>query len=230
MILSVHQPQYIPWLGYFDKIAKSDCFVFLDDVQYKPREYQNRNKIRTSTGDTWLTVPVISKGLGRQKISDVAIDNELDWCKQHLMSIKSCYGHAEFFGDYFPFFENTYAQEWEKLSDLNLRIINFVLKELAVTTPLYFESKLDIIKTKTDRIIEICKKMNADTYLSGSGGRKYLEEGKFSEAGIKLIYQEYAHPVYRQLFMNKNSDFIPHMSIIDLLFNEGRGSLKILKI
>ena len=228
MILSVHQPQYIPWLGYFDKIIKSDCFVFLDNVQYKPREFQNRNKIRTKDGWIWLSVPIVAKGLGRQNICDVKIDNSFDWRKDHCASIKAWYGRSEFFGKHFPFFEGLYAKEWESLSDLSISIIMYALKELSISTPAHFESKLDIKSKKTERIIEICGKLKADTYLPGIGGKEYLEEDKFIAAGITLKYQEFKHPAYRQQFMKDKDDFIPYMSILDLLFNEGPGSREIL--
>ena len=106
MKVAVHQPQYLPWIGYFDKIIKSDCFVFLDKVQYKHREFQNRNKIRSKDGWMWLTVPVISKGKGRQSIDEVEIDNSLDWQKDHCRSLQVCYGKSEYFDEYFPFFED----------------------------------------------------------------------------------------------------------------------------
>ena len=229
MIVSVHQPQYIPWLGYFDKIDRSDCFVFLDQVQYKSREYQNRNKIRTKDGSIWLTVPVISKGMGRQKICDVRIDNSSDWQKRHWRNLKTWYGRAEFFKDYFVFFEEVYAERWEKLIDLNVHIINFILKEFKITTPVYYESELNIIAQKTDRIIEICKRLKADAYLSGTGGRNYLEENKFARAGIKLEYQNFTHPAYHQQYRGRKNVFLPYMSSIDLLFNEGGESEKILR-
>jgi hypothetical protein len=228
MILSVHQPQYIPWLGYFHKIAKSDCFVFLDQVQYKAREFQNRNKIRTKEGWIWLSVPVLCKGRCRQSIYDVLIDNGFPWARKHLMSLKSWYAKAEFFKAHFPFFEQVYAQSWEKLKDLNIHIINYILKQLGVSTPLYRESELDIRQKKSERIIEICQKLKADTYLSGIGAKTYLEEEKFVKAGIKLIYQDFLHPVYRQQFCLVDKDFIPFMSTLDLLFNEGSRSRDIL--
>lgn len=228
MILSVHQPQYIPWLGYFDKIARSDAFVFLDCVQYKEREFQNRNKIRTKDGWIWLTVPVVTKGLGRQNIPDVKIDNSFPWRKEHLGSISAWYGRAPFFGKYFPFFEEVYGREWEALCDINIHMIKYILKELFILTPVYFESKCDIKSKKTDRIIEICGKLKSDTYLSGIGGKEYLEAEKFTASGIKLIYQDFKHPAYRQQFMKDNGDFIPYMSILDLLFNEGPRSGEIL--
>lgn len=228
MILSVHQPQYIPWLGYFDKIAASDAFVFLDNVQYKAREFQSRNKIRTKDGWIWLTVPVESKGRSRQMIADVMIDNEPGWADEHLMSLKTSYGRAKYFKQYFPFFQDLYAKRWERLSALNIEIVLFILKELSIDTPIYFESKLGIVSKKTDRIVDICKKLAADTYLSGAGGRAYLDEDAFMQAGIRLAYQEYAHPVYHQQFAKSKDDFIPYMSVIDLLFNEGPGSREII--
>ncbi len=229
MILSVHQPQYIPWIGFFDKIVRSDCFVILDRVQYKEREYVNRNRIRTNDGWKWLTVPVISRGLRRQKIGDTRIDNSNGWRKKHCNSLKSWYSRAPFFDTYFSFFENVYLQQWDKLQDLNIYIIRYMLQELQIETPVYFESDLGVSTTKTDRIIDICRKLKADIYLSGAGGKDYLEEEKFPEATISLEYQKFTHPEYQQQHMKKGSDFLPYMSSLDLLFNEGGKSKKILK-
>ncbi len=229
MVISVHQPQYIPWLGYFDKIVRSGAFVFLDDVQYKAREYQNRNRIRTARGELWLTVPVLSKGLGLRNISEVLVDNASDWPRQHLQSIKTSYGHAEYFDRYFPFFENLYSRRWERLIDINIEVIKHFLGELGIATPLYYGSALGVTSKKTDRIIEICGKLGGDTYLSGSGGKDYLEDGKFAARGIKLLYQEFRHPVYRQQFMKDGGDFMPYLSIVDLVMNEGPRSAEILK-
>jgi hypothetical protein len=229
MIFSGHQPQYIPYLGYFDKIDKSDCFVFLDQVQYKPREYQNRNKIRTKDSYMWLTVPVVYKGQGRQKIRDVKIDNGSDWARKHCRSLKSWYGGAKFFKDHFLFFEDVYNKKWEKLIDLNIHIIKYFLKQLEINVFLYYESEIGTTTQSTDRIIEIGKKIKADTYLSGIGGKDYLEEEKFSQAEIKLEYQEFIHPMYQQRYMENKDSFLPYMSAIDLLFNEGPESKKILR-
>ncbi|TRZ47696.1 hypothetical protein D4Q80_04970 [bacterium] len=228
MIISVHQPQYIPWLGYFDKIAKSDCFVFLDKVQYKPREFQSRNKIRTKDGWMWLSVPVLSKGRCRQNICDVVIDEKFSWRRKHAMALKSCYGSSDFFREYFPFFEKVYAKKWEKLSILNVCIINYILEKLSIKTPIHFESDLDIPGKSTDRIIEICRSFKADTYLSGLGGKDYLEEEKFAGAGIRLVYQDFHHPVYHQEFISEEFGFMPYLSILDLLFNAGPKSRQIL--
>jgi hypothetical protein len=224
MIVSVHQPQYLPWLGYFDKICKSDTFVFLDNVQYKEREFQNRNKIRTKDGWIWMTVPVISKGQGRQNISEVRIDNEIDWQRKHLGSIRSNYAQADFFDKYYQLIEGILAKKHDYLKDLNIEITRSILEELSIDTAISFESDLKITTISSARIVEICKKLSADTYLSGSGGRDYIDEQLFEEAGVKLVYQEYKHPEYKQCY----DPFEPYMSIVDLLFNHGKASREIL--
>jgi hypothetical protein len=229
MILSVHQPQYIPWLGYFDKINHSDIFVYLDQVQYKEREYQNRNRIRTKEGWIWLTVPVLSKGLGRQKINEVRIDNSLPWTRKHLASLQASYGKTAFFKQHSPFFEELYSRNWDRLTDLNVEIINYLLREFKIETKVYYESAIGDTQCSTARIIELCQKLQADTYLSGQGGKDYLEEEQFSTAGIKLVYQEFHHPRYRQGYAATEADFIPNLAALDLLFNEGESSGKILK-
>ena len=201
----------------------------LDQVQYKPREYQNRNRIRTKNGWLWLTVPVISKDLGRQEICDVKVNNDTNWQKKHWESLKSCYNKAPFFKEYYRFFESVYSAKWEQLIELNIHIIKYLLKELNIEIPLYYESEIGTCSKATDRIIEICKKVKADTYLSGIGGKAYLEEAKFAQAGIKLDYQDYNHLPYHQLYTHRVSPFLPNMSAIDLLFNEGRRSMNILR-
>ncbi|MCX5705885.1 MAG: WbqC family protein [Candidatus Omnitrophica bacterium] len=220
----------MPWLGYFDKIAKSDAFVFMDQGHYKESEFQNRNKIRTDRGALWLTVPVISKCPGRQKISDVFIDHDIDWRKQHLESLRTYYGRAAYFKKYIGFFEDLYDRRWERLGKLNVLITRFILKELGIDTPLYFESELCTTATKAECITELCLKMKADKYLFGSGGRDYSEEEKFKQAGITLVYQKFEHPVYRQQYMRDKDHFLAHLSTVDLLFNVGPDSRKVLEL
>ncbi len=224
MILSCHQPHYLPWLGYFDKIDKSDVFIFLDNVQYKKRELQNRNRIRTSRGWKWLTVPVITKKLFLQRIKDVQIDNSRDWQESHLGQIKASYSKSDHFEEYEDFFIRAYSQNWQKLIDLNVCIISYILGKLGIKKKIYFESQLGFQAEGTQRIIKICKALGADTYLSGVGGKNYLDERRFKEENIELIYQDFRHPEYKQRF----DPFIINMSIIDLLFNHGKESLNIL--
>jgi len=224
MIISVHQPQYLPWLGYFHKIYKSDAFVFLDNVQYKEREYQNRNRIRIKEGCIWLTVPVLKNDCSYPNICDVRIDNFQDWQKRHWHAICVNYAQAPYFSKYSCFFEQLYKQEYDRLADLNISVTKYMLDSLQINRPVYFESKLDIRTKNTQRIIDICKALKADTYLSGIGGKNYLDEGAFSANGIKLDYQDFVHPQYRQHY----TPFMPFMSAIDLLFNHGPEALKIL--
>ncbi|MFA6384004.1 MAG: WbqC family protein [Candidatus Omnitrophota bacterium] len=224
MVISVHQPQYIPWLGYFEKIARSDLFVFLDNVQYKEREFQNRNRIRTDKGWIWLTVPVVTSEGGRINMSDVRIENSMPWQRKHLGSIKASYAGAPYFNKYYPYFVETLQKKWLKLSDLNVHIVRFIMSELSIVTPTVFESELGILTAKTERIIDICKKLNADTYLSGVGAKDYLDESLFPANKITLYYQHFDHPEYRQCF----EPFMPYMSAIDLLFNHGPESRNLL--
>lgn len=226
MIYSVHQPQYLPWLGFFDKVNKSDCFVFLDDVQYKSREFQNRNKIRTKDGWVWLTVPVLDRrGI---KIKDLLIDDSKDWTSTHMKSLQSWYARAPYFDKHFDFFQSLYAAPWKRLVDVNVAVIKYVLKALAIEKQIYFESALGAGGEKTQRIVNIGKKIGGDVYLSGAGGRDYLDEEILKKSGIRLEYQDYAHPVYRQQFMKDKEDFMPYLSIVDFLFNEGDACRKVL--
>ena len=224
MIVSVHQPQYLPWLGYFHKMYNSDAFVFLDNVQYKKGEYQNRNRIRTKDGELWLTVPVLKDTGPYPNISSVRIDNAQEWQKKHWMTLGHYYAHAPFFAKYNDFFRDIYEKKWDMLIDLNMHIVQYIASSLGIDKPIYRESQLDIKTTETMRIIDICKALKADEYLSGIGGRAYLDEKKFEENGIKLHYQDFRHPEYPQRY----SPFIPYMSTIDLMLNCGEDSLKIL--
>jgi hypothetical protein len=227
MNYSVHQPQYLPWIGFFDKVAASDVFVYLDEVQYKQREFQNRNKLRTKDGWMWLTVPVAVER--DTLIKDVAIDASRDWRPEHAKSLKAWYGRAPFFEKHAAFFHEVYARPWERLLALNVEIIRYLLDALNIKTRIVFESELAAGGTKTQRIINIGKKLGAETYLSGSGGRDYLDEKLFKDADIKLSYQEYKHPMYRQQFMESGDAFLPYMSTVDLLFNVGDKSLEVLR-
>lgn len=224
MIISVHQPQYLPWLGYFHKMYHSDAFVFLDNVQYKKREYQNRNRIRTKNGDIWLTVPVLRDTEPYSNISGVRIDNSQTWQKKHWKAIYLNYARAPFFKKYSDYFEKVYKTGWDMLADLNMHITRYIAQSLGIDRPIYKESQFNITSKNTARIIDICRALKADTYLSGIGGREYLDEKLFDSSGIKLAYQDFRHPEYTQRY----EPFIPYMSVIDLLFNCGDSSFRIL--
>ena len=227
MILSVHQPQYLPWLGYFDKAAASDIFVFLDLPQFKKREFQNRNRIKGPQGEVWLTVPVVSKGKFDQAIKDVAIDKAQDWQRSHWQSLTLNYKKAPHWERYAPGLEAFYKARFESLCDLNIQMTLWFFEQLGLKTSTKIESLIGTSATSTERLIELCKKTGASGYLSGSGGKDYMDEGRFQAEGLSLAYQHYQHPEYPQRFSEKG--FLPYMCIVDLLMNVGPDSLRVLR-
>ncbi|MFQ3675105.1 MAG: WbqC family protein [Endomicrobiia bacterium] len=223
MKISIHQPQYLPWAGYFNKILNSDIFVILDDVQYKKNEWQNRNRIKSSSGELWLTVPV-HYTFG-QKINEIKIDNKIFWSKKHLKSIELNYKRAPFFNEIFPLVEKVLSKEYIYLVDINVELIKIILNYLEINKKIVKSSEYKIVGEKTLRLINICKTFGADIYLSGQGGKDYLVEEEFKKNGIKLEFQEYKVKEYPQLF----NGFIPNLSILDILFNCGKEqTLKII--
>lgn len=224
MIVAVHQPNYLPYLGYFHKMARCNVLVLLDNAQLGTRSYTQRVKIRSSNGDTWLTVPALVKDRHGQRINEVEIDNTQAWQKKHWKTLLQSYGKASWFARYSGFFEEIYQSEHHLLGQLNERLIRYVAEMLEISTQIVPESSLSVCGTGTERIINICRTLDADIYLSGQGGKNYLEEERFVESGIQLCYQSFEHPIYPQL----HGEFLPYMSIIDLLFNCGDESRNIL--
>jgi hypothetical protein len=224
VIVAIHQPQYLPWLGYFNKIYKADAFCYLDNVQYKKNEWQNRNRIKTVKGWQWITVPV--KYRFPQKIIDVKINNTENWRKKHLRTIITNYNKTPFFKDYIGIFEEIYSKDWENISDLNIHMIKSICDIINVVDKINVKSSnLDVSDDPTDRLIDICKLLGGDTYLSGRDGANYMNLERFKEREIKVVFQDFQHPEYHQLF----DGFQSHMSIIDLIFNCGPESLDYIK-
>jgi len=219
MICAIHQPQYLPWLGYFDKMDKADVFVFYDDTQFKKNEWQNRNKIKTAQGWQWLTVPVLHD-FG-QEIRQVQVNSNVDWARKHLNALISNYSRAAHFAAHREFLEDAFARKWTHLVDVNLHFIQYVMEQLGIQKRTLRSSELGVTGVATEALIGICKRVGADTYLSGVGGRDYLDERRFAEEHIGLVYQEFNHPIYPQRY----GEFVSHLSIVDLLFNCGGESL-----
>lgn len=220
MIVAVHQPQYLPWLGYFDKIRQADVFCYLDSVQYKKNDWQNRNRIKTSQGWQWLTVPV--RFQFPEKICEVKINPMVNWRKKHLQALVTNYRRAPYFETYIEVYEQVYSEDWELVSELNIHFIERLIDALGLSQkPAVKSSQLDLREEPTDRLIDICKEVQADTYLAGQDGMKYMDLERFKENGIEVIIQDFKHPVYPQIF----NDFESHMSVVDLLFNCGPESL-----
>lgn len=222
-IVSIHQPGYLPWLGFFKKIEYSDVFVILDDVKYVKRQWHNRNQIRTSQGNKFLSVPI--KGNSGKNINEVEIDYSQDWRLIHKKTIKYSYSKAKYFEQYWNLLEKIFSEKFEKLLELNWALIDCIMKELKLEKKIIFSSDLDIQKTKSDRNLAICKKLKASVYLSGTLGKNYLNEQDFSNNGIKVEFQNFQHPIYTQCY----EPFIPNMATIDILFNEGENASTILK-
>ena len=225
MILTAHQPSYLPWLGLFAKIVKSDVFVFADTVNYSSRGWSNRNKIRTVDGWMWLTVPVHGQGNGCQPFTEIKIDNTQEWRRKHWKSIEMNYSRAPYFHLYRDFFEETYSREWIYLTDLNEHITRFLMEVLGIRVKFVKAStSLKLEGSKSSLVLDMCLKMNADVFIFGSSGKNYVNVEDFKSAGIKVVFQDYKHPTYPQF----HGKFISHLSVIDLLFNCGPKSLDIL--
>jgi len=219
------QPTYLPWLGYFDLIDKADIFVFLDSVQFDKRSWQQRNRIKTSNGELMLTVPVLSKSRFEQKICDVMIDNSQKFEKKHFNSIRTNYHKSTYFDIYAKELSEIYRSKHNRLADLNILLIKWLSKKMGITSNFKLSSQLNVHGFKVDALIDICKKVNGDHYLSPSGSIDYINNSNiFPKSAIKLSYQTYQHPIYSQLY----GEFIPFMSAVDLLFNEGEKSLEII--
>ena len=221
-IVSIRQPVYLPYLGFFKKIQSCDVFVFLDDVQYERGDFDNRNKIRTNEGFMWLTVPIYNKS--GQTLMDAKIVNNQNWNKKQRNAIELNYRKAPYFETYSKDIFSILEKKWENLIDLNLEFIKYFMSVLDLKTKTIRSSKLDITSTKSERLLEICKRYRATVYLSGELGKNYLNEKIFHNVGIKILYEKFQHPTYNQI----HGSFIPNMSIIDLLFNEGDKSKEIL--
>lgn len=218
MIVSIHQPQFLPYLGFFHKVAHSDVYVVLDDVQFLERGHQNRNEIKMQAGKQWLTVPVVqNRG---QLIKDVLIDNSTNWRRKHWAALESNYRPAPFFKELAPGLKAVLVDGGHtRLADLDVDLLKWAMTALGIERPIRFSSQLGIEGTQTERLINVCKAAGATVYLSGQGGRQYMELPLFEAAGIEVRFQEFAAPTYPQQFMQHG--FMPNLAVVDALFNCG---------
>ncbi len=225
MKIGILQPGYLPWLGFFEQLYRSDVFVIYDDVQYDRESWRNRNRIKSANGIHWLTVPVHVKLSEAPLITSVKIDNTLNWRKKHLTSIRQNYAKAPYFKDYIGFFEDAYIRKWEYILDVDMFFVVELAKFLGIGGKvIHHSSDLNITGNRIERLIGICRHFGADVFYEGSAGKNYIDESAFLSRGIKVEYQDYKHPVYNQLY----GDFVPYLSVIDLLFNHGGESLSVL--
>jgi hypothetical protein len=216
----------MPWTGYFHKMALADRFVLLDNVQFKKNEWQHRNRIKGPNGAQWISIPTTYKF--PQLINEVGIADDLQWSHKHLRSIEMCYKKSPYFSNYFSAFEAFFGRSFTMLNQCNIDSIKLLAACLDITTPLEIASSFTAEGASTERLINICRRFNADTYLAGAGGHGYMDMRLFEAAGISVIFQEFHPPRYPQLWCREESDFIPGLSAIDLIFNCGPQAKAIL--
>jgi hypothetical protein len=227
VVITIHQPEHLPWLGFFDKIRQADVFVMLDHVQYRKNYFQNRNRIRAANGALWLTVPVLTKGNADQAINEVQINNQGSprWKEKCWTSIAQHYRKAKYWPLHEGFFDRLYKADWTRLVEINEAIIRHMLDAFSIDVKIVKSSELNVKGNRGDLLLDICQKVGASVYLSGVSGRDYLSVKTFTDAGVRVQFQEFHHPIYKQLC----EPFLPAMSAIDLLFNYGPASLDVIK-
>jgi hypothetical protein len=223
--VAILQSNYLPWRGYFDIIGSVDLFIFHDDLQYTKGDWRNRNKIRSSRGTEWLTIPCGTSE--KRLICEVELADH-SWQRKHWDLIRASYAHAPKFGDYAEFFEDVYlAREWTRLSELNQYLITEIsTRFLGMTTVFEDSRKYGLTEAKAARVHELLAKAGAGVYLSGPAAKAYLDEDSFAREGTELEWMDYSnYPEYPQLF----APFEPAVSIIDLLFNVGDEAPRYMK-
>ncbi|WP_424357787.1 WbqC family protein [Methanocella sp. MCL-LM] len=225
-VLTAHQPLYMPWLGFFQKVSMSDTFCLWDDVQFTNDSFIHRNNVKTPNGPTMLTVPIHMDDFKSKTIKDMTIDRNQAWRAKHWNTILTAYeSSAPYFECYRDFFEDVYKRDWEKIIDLDEHLLKYLFKELKINVDYVKASDLGFEGKRNDRILDMCIKMDSDLLIFGQSGETYADLTKYREAGKLLHFQKYKHPKYPQL----HGAFAPNMSVIDLLFCFGEKSRDILE-
>ena len=221
MILSIHQPAFLPWLGYFDKIVSSDIFIFLDNVQFEKNSFTNRNFIKSSNGPLLLTLPVLHKGHMNKKINEILINDQVKWKSKHLSSIKQNYKKSINFSKNIDKLIQIYEFDNLFFSDYCYQQLLFWMSEFKIKTKIVIASEVGINDFKSDLILNLCKEYSATKYISGPMGLDYLDIESFNQNNIKIEFQNFIHPVYNQCY----GDFIEKMSIVDYWMNDGSTNI-----
>lgn len=222
-IISISQSNYIPWKGYFDMIAKSDVFVIYDEVQYTKNDWRNRNIIKTATGPKWITIPVKKEKLSKKINETFTISN--GWQKKHMNMIAINYSKASYFKKYSKQLFSIYEKS-ESLSEINFNFIKEICDILGIKTEILQSTDLNLVGDKNSKLIDACKKLEADVYLSGPRGSNYLNLELFDKNKLKVEFMDYSdYPQYPQLF----GDYLNQVSILDLIFNVGPNASNYLK-
>ena len=226
MKLAIHQPHYMPRLGYFYKMASAGFFVFLNDVQFRKNEWQNRGRIMNAKGPQWLSVPTAYKF--PQNINEVEVDFSRNWQRNHFHSIEACYGKAPFYKKYAPLFAEFFCAPCSKIDRINIDSVKLLAGILGIQTEYALSSDYKFKGKATERLVTICRHFKATTYLADAESRGYLDVTLFQQARIKVEFPNFKCPVYPQHRAKSPDDFVPDLSVIDLVFNCGPASLDIL--
>ena len=226
MKVSINQPAFLPWTGFFERIAISDLHIKLDHVQFEKNSLTNRNRIKGANGPIWLTVPVKTSGkFQNNSIKELEIVSAEDWKKKHIKSIEMSYRKAKYFNDVFPMIQSIYEKPWDLLNPLLDESTSKIINYLKIETKIISSSDLSVESKKADLVLNLCKKVGANEYISGPFGRDYLDLETFKNAGIRVRFHQHQYPTYQQLY----GDFTKDLSVIDLMFNEGPHAAEIYK-
>jgi WbqC-like protein len=221
----VLQPGYLPWLGFFDQMQRSDVFVYYDDVQFDKHGWRNRNRVKAPDGTPhWLTVPVLHSGRQWPTIAEIEIDNRTAWARKHVGTLQQFYRNAPYLDRYLPALAEALHEKWTLLVDLDIAVTDLICDWLGLKRSILRASALGIPGKQSQRLLAICEHLGARRYVSGDSARTYLDMELFARHGIEVVWQEYVHPVYPQ----QHGGFVPYLSIVDLVFNCGEDSLAIL--
>ncbi|MGR2662092.1 WbqC family protein [Chromobacterium haemolyticum] len=223
--LSAHQPAYLPWLGYLEKIARADVFIYLDSVQFEKNSFTNRNRIKSANGVHWLTVPVRSKDHLLSTMAVLEVDESQSWREKHLKSIAASYAKAPDFQTKFSRLESLYYPKISSFSEICWHQLQFWLQEFGIDTPVIRSSQLPEMGKKSDLVLNLCRHFSADEYLSGKLGRAYLKEADFTKHSIKVSYQDFKPQPYPQL----HGEFVPGLAVVDIWMNSSEPLFQFFK-
>lgn len=223
MIVTAHQPAYLPWLGLVHKAALADTFVLVDTVQFEKDSFVNRNRLRSPEGWRWLTVPVLAKGHTAADMRSLRIAPR-PWARKHWTALRMFYGRTPFFADHAPFLDDLYQREWEMMVDLCEHVLLYLFRAFDISARLMRASALSLSGAKSDLVLDLCRKTGARTFIFGTLGRQYAQADAFAAEGIRVVFQDYRHPSYPQAYPG----FVPGMNAFDLLMNVGPRSREVM--
>lgn len=221
MKVGIHQPNFFPWMGFFDKMELSDAFIILDDVQLTDSSLTQRCKVLNCKGvATYLTVAFEKKGYLQKKIRDIRINEEVDWQKRQMDFLRGTYGKTKYWSEVEELIRPIYQKKYSFLIDVNMKTLEIIRELLNINTPIIMQSDIiyDLDSKKDELVLALCKSIGANKYLSGSGAKNYMHVDMFTEKEIQVEYQDFNQPEYAQFF---SSDFQTGLSMLDILLNCG---------